>query len=350
MSPTSQELYEQLGLALANDAAQLADMQETLDKATDANGVLAAERDQLKEALAKCHAGDDSRIRWGVASHQCTYRDPAKSVYAEDEKLFAMHDKLGGPHLIRDMLFTGGDTVWNNTILPNMKRHGEAGRTFELTLGNWKGMATYDFIEASLRLRQLADLGLLSGVAGINEPDDSDNGGVNFDMRVYAAHQKKIWDMMQADPVLRQIPVACGAIRGENTTWGATNAKFIAANKPYMNEFNWHWYPLAGNVNMTEQQLRDEWEQKMTLIRSNWAGPIYISECGATTGNPGVDPERQKWVDMMMLTVAEEDDVKVIIYEIACDKATISTAVQRNFGIFNYDGTPRPAAVAIAAR
>lgn len=347
---TALEQWEQLGTQLKNDEATRQKMVLDLQAAGEAVGTLNENLRVANAEIARLTAlleqgGEKPVFKWGVASHQCTYRNTSTSVYAEDAKIFGMHDKLPSPHLIRDMLFTGSNTVWNNTILPNMKKHGAKGRTFELTIGNWKSMGTYDFVEANLRLWTLADLGLLSGVAGINEPDDSDNGGVNFSMSTYAAHQKKIYDMMKSDPVLAKIPVANGAIRGENTDWYNVNTRFVQANAPYMDEANWHWYPLAGNANATEQQLRDEFNKKIDSIKAVWDGPIYISECGATTAN--VSKDKQAWVDMLMLDMCEEANVKCIIYELACDSGT---GVQPNFGIFNYDGSPRPAALEIAAR
>lgn len=344
---TALEQWEALGTQLKNDEATrqklVADLQAAGEAAQTMNENLKFANAEIARLTALLEGGNEKpNATIGVASHECTYFTTG-SVYSEMAKCEAAADYLD-LDFMRDLLQMGNQAYWTKA-LAIMARHFDHGRTHELTLGRWADIDNYDWLQAQIRLVEAARKGYLSGVAGINEPDDADNGGENYSLVKYAAHQKKLYDMVKGDPDLKDLPVASGAIRGANTNWDAATVAQIKACKPFMDEFNFHWYPLSKNQNATEQQVRDAFKHKMDVIRSVWDGPVYMSEAGATSYNVG--EERQAWVNMIIIDLAQEAGVKTVVYELIRDNVK---SVQSWFGVVNYDGKPTLAAQAIAGK
>lgn len=343
---TSRDIWKELGTSLETDEADMVNLLNERDSQKQELVQTTTERDAAKAEVVRLQSIIDSmkpepaKPRIGVASHECTYFQ-AGDVYNDMPKCEAAADLLD-LDFMRDLLQMGNDAYWQRTK-GVMQRHFAHGRTHELTVGRWADIGSYDWALAKARLVEAAKAGWLSGVAGINEPDDSNNGGEGYSLAKYADHQQRLFAMVKSTPELQNLPVACGAIRGANADWDNATIAQIKACKPYMDEFNFHWYPLSKSQNATEQQVRDAFAHKISVVRSVWSGPIYISEAGASAYN--VSEARQGWVDMIILDLCQEAGVKVVVYELIRDAAK---TVQSWFGVVNYDGTPTLAGSAIA--
>lgn len=119
---------------------------------------------------------------------------------------------------------------------------------------------------------------------------------------------------------------------------------FAAGGGDYMDAVSFHLYQVA-------YRPENEFASYINSIKS-YVGdkPIYFSEFGYPTHNawPNISLEVQaRYITRMFLKTKLDDQVKAAVYYDLKNDGTVSTEAEHNFGILNFDRSPKPAFTAI---
>lgn len=147
------------------------------------------------------------------------------------------------------------------------------------------------------------------------------------------AYQRQLFTLMNADPLLRDIPIS--GFTGSSVTdpWGDTNSI--------------HPYPKEGDqpLDAIQRDLTD-------VLANNPDKPFYIAEVGYHTAKPGaegwegVDEATQAKLTLnIYMDGAKLGSDGTYVYQLL--DAYDWSSQEGHFGLFNLDGTPKMAAVAI---
>ncbi len=156
-----------------------------------------------------------------------------------------------------------------------------------------------------------------------------------------ALDDQNLQTAVAADPILTAADVLVVAA----STSGPTSIPVVG---PYVNASNWHVYGGVG------QQLSANMAAGVAAARASAPGkPVYVTETGISTSGYAssfwgvADPYTQGIIDVNALLDAYNDGaVKTFIYDLM-DDTNQSSAQEDHFGLFNIDGTPKPAATDI---
>ncbi len=203
----------------AADAARIKELEEFIaqDKVSDEQ-LKAAYDLRIKTLQAELDAilNPVKTYSFGTCIHS-TFRT---SIYANDAKVLECVKKLGAK-FYRDLLSM---TSYRTEQAKLFKLYGAAGIKGHLTCGTYKTLSGYNYQNVVTNLKAIG-VENIAEVAGVNEPDDSDNGGAMSNwLPVVKAHQTKLYDAVKGDAATKNIPVGLGALRWNNGNKWVENA------------------------------------------------------------------------------------------------------------------------------
>jgi hypothetical protein len=161
------------------------------------------------------------------------------------------------------------------------------------------------------------------------------------------------------DPSMPVIPGGLFASASSGPA-GLGDAQFLqgmyaAGAKGYMDGIGIHIYPTAG----TAAGDVDEMENDLDALRAvrdaagDAATPIWITEMGISTASETATDQATELVSLVQQAAQDPDVPVAILHRLIDPPATSSTTYagqEPGYGVFDSDGTPKPAACALSAQ
>jgi hypothetical protein len=270
-----------------------------------------------------------------------THIPSTKDAYGNVSLIKSSLDYLG-IDTVRDVITTNAATVSTYQSL------AEGGIKFDFLLPSLTSFGT----EAQLlyRLQQIDKFNDLNpgSVVAVEGPNEVDNWTVSYEGKVGAQAafeiQKDLYAFINADASLSGVSVY-GYTLGSAVANGQTQSGSLSQ---YTDAANLHLYT---GTDATPGVSIDKYID--TLTKSGAAGDIVITETGFTTVYPraysGVDETTQANYTLMAMVESFSAGVDMTyLYELFDSASDASgTNTELHFGLFNADGTPKLAAVAV---
>jgi hypothetical protein len=260
----------------------------------------------------------------GVTTH-LLYGDTS---YHDEAKVLTSLKYLGIDH-VRD----GGSMLDPNAVLP-FEQAMAAGIKFNFTANPDGGVANNI---ARLDTLVAAYPGGISSIEGINEVSSSfSNAGLSGQAGALK-FQQDLFAAVKADPALAAIPVINYTVLSEDPT-DYTRLGDVSATADLGNI---HLYPYGGLQTQTSTLLPRE------LQGTPHSAGYVITEFGYDT-MLNASNIQAKYVLDGVLDAYQAGASKTYLYELLDDNPDPGmTNVQDHFGLFNADGSPKPAATAL---
>ncbi|TQX85324.1 MULTISPECIES: hypothetical protein [unclassified Rhizobium] len=249
--------------------------------------------------------------------------------------------KYIGVDLVRDTFVSTGVDA------PVLSALAAAGIKFDFVTSSdlpaASSAALTDYVTA-LRTFLAVNPGSISAIEGINEANIqafSYNGSSS--MAAAGQFQAALFGAVKADAALAHVPVY-------NLTLGLDSTadyKALGNLAAYSDYANVHAYTNTSN------SADATMEYSIALAKAAAAGdPLVVTETGYTTlqssPNLGVSELAQaKLVLDNLLNAYQNGASKTFLYELFDTASTTTSAAEQHFGIFNEDGTPKIAAIAL---
>ena len=193
------------------------------------------------------------------------------------------------------------------------------------------------------------------GVAAVEGLNEVDGGGVSYDgLTGYAAaiqFQQDLYTDVKADPSLSNVAVY------NTTVAGVDDTQYLGNLSAYATDANDHIYYGGGEPawGWSTGDSTYYWTSWLASGQVDAPGlPTVVTETGATTtgvtsdGIAGVDATTAaKQILNSLMDSAKNGVAMTYIYELADSSNNGPTDAQSNFGLFTWNGTAQPAAVAI---
>lgn len=276
-----------------------------------------------------------------------THIDARSTSYADLGRVVASLNYVGFRY-VRDDALEGGIPFNADRYLGLLS----TGVKIDIASGNGGNAEVSAVVDAAEQLEQ-ARPGSVCFVEGYNEIDE-ENDPVTFDGKVsnpgsgfYQPDidaQNNLYNAVHSNPNLRNIGVL-------NFTFAyATRSGLVGDVKNDADYTNVHAYAVNGSP---------PGRALSTLIRDTVDSPgkpIVVTETGYPTIYPGSEPNKnfvdEKVQEMYLLDAILDDFknnvVRTYIYELLDRRANPGdTTDQDHYGIFRYDGTPKPSATSI---
>ena len=260
----------------------------------------------------------------GVTTH-LLYAD---TTYHDETLVLASLAYLGIDH-VRD----GGGMLDPNAVLP-FERAMAAGIEFNFTSSTDGGVATEI---ARLKTLVAAHPGGITSIEGINEAAASFQYAGLTGQAAALKFQQDLYAAVKAEPTLAGIPVINYTLLSQDpadyTRYGDVSATADLGNI--------HLYPYGGLQS-----------QETTLLPRELSGTPHsagyvVTELGYDTQSNAPDIQAKYMLDGLLDAYLAGASA-TYLYELLDDRADPGlTDVEDHFGIFNADGTPKPAATAL---
>jgi Cellulase (glycosyl hydrolase family 5) len=269
--------------------------------------------------------GAQVRDYYGISTHT-TYRSSPQ--YGNDAKTLDLTIKAH-PLWMRDLLSTQGgfdqDALWRKYVAQGV-------RDWHATVGVYG--KTNDKTAIAARLVKSSDI--LTEVTGWNEPDGS--GPISSWLAPTVAWQKWLYTTVKSNPATAHIKVGLGALRGANPNGSAEEGQLEKAAAGYFDFVDLHIYP---GPNRNVQTVIDD--------HLAWAhgSAAMVSEFGGSTANMTLQDQSRVLTSGLQYLASK--NIKCFIYELWDDPDSTGQVLQSNFGIYDSNGTPKPAETALAA-
>jgi trimeric autotransporter adhesin len=270
----------------------------------------------------------------GVDTHLAYNSSP----YANTNQVVADLNYLG-IHAIRDQLYTTTLATTNINALATLGYKFD----FEVTVESDSTVNVAKFMQ-NLDSFQTKYPGSITAIEGPNEVNTwmvSYNGVLSIASA--AEIQKQIYTAAKADPLLKNIPVY-------NVTIGSTDSSQFAQ---LGNLSNYTDYANSHAYVMSTTNISAGLDYLLAFAAIPAPGkPMVITEAGYTTlpsyWYDGVSEIVQaKYTLTTLLDAYQKGVAKTYLYELIDDSAIPSTSLEAHFGLFNADGSPKLAAMAI---
>jgi uncharacterized protein YwgA len=275
----------------------------------------------------------------GVNTHGGDYLDAYDNSSLIIESL-----KYIGISKVRDAYSTYGQAS------PVLDAMADAGITFDFRVRSTTavaGTAALTQYVTDLKAFVAEHPGSVVSIEGLNE--------VNLDPNLSykgltgaaagAAFQQDLYQAIKADPVLSHIAVVNLSV-GDNSSADYATVGDLGAYSDYANA---HVYTVAGGS--ADPQM----EYAIGLAKNAASGdPLVITETGSTTlqswaGVGASETAQAKLILTNLLDAYEDGSVSTYLYELFDTPSVAATRgeAEAHFGLFNADGTPKLAAVAL---
>ena len=260
----------------------------------------------------------------GVTTH-LLYAD---TTYHDETLVLASLVYLGIDH-VRD----GGGMLDANAVLP-FERAMAAGIEFNFTSSTDGGVATEI---ARLKTLVAANPGGITSIEGINEATASFHYAGLTGQAAALKFQQDLYAAVKAEPTLAGIPVINYTLLSQDpadyTRYGDVSATADLGNI--------HLYPYGGLQTLETTLLPRE------LSGTPHSAGYVVTELGYDTKSNAPDIQAKYMLDGLLDAYLAGASA-TYLYELLDDRADPGlTDVEDHFGIFNADGTPKPAATAI---
>ena len=260
------------------------------------------------------------------------------SPYANTSGVVADLNYLG-IHAIRDQLYTTTLATTNLNTLATLGYKFD----FEVTVEPNSTVDVAKFMQDlnSFQNRYPGSIGAIEGPNEVNTWKVSYDGVISIASG--AEIQKQIYTAANADALLKDIPVY-------NVTIGSTDSSQFAQLgdlSNYTDYANSHAYVMS----TTDISAGIDYLLSFAGIPAP-GKPMVITEAGYTTlpsyWYDGVSESvHAKYMLTTLLDAYQKGVAKTYLYELIDDTAIPSTSIEAHFGLFNGDGSPKLAAVAI---
>ncbi len=193
--------------------------------------------------------------------------------------------------------------------------------------------------------------GAVASIEGVNEFNTNDvtvDGVASRGNPAWAqVFGPKLWAAVKADPVLANVPVIAASLASSGAADVAKHGNVGA----FTDSANWHTYfgqgdqpaqQVATNVALAQSTSPGE---KVTMTETGY----YTAVDAMDWGGGGVTPAVQAIMTVNVLLDGYKNGVaKTYIYELLDARpGPSSTDLENSFGLFQGDGTPKPAATAV---
>ncbi len=192
-------------------------------------------------------------------------------------------------------------------------------------------------------MTSLAQQGLLNYIEGPNEEDDSYAVSQGNSLAISAAFQKQLF-VTAHQLGLPVINMSFGAGWSSSATGDYGKVGNLSAYADYANA---HTYFGTGNPPLSSiETLNSDAKLAASL------DPVITTEMGWYTTGSAIDTSnvsqlvQAKYMLDGLLDAYQQGDAKTYLYELM-DESGSATNTEANFGLFNADGTAKPAAVAL---
>jgi len=269
---------------------------------------------------------------WGLCIHSSFRSSP---VYSQDARVQGKIVGVGASY-VRDYMLPAG-TLRKFDQVALWASYRDLGIRVHATVGVYKS----PFTEAQwTTVEQTLDRNATSlfQVAGWNEPDQ-DGVPISQWLAPTVAHQQRLYLLVKSNPATAHLQVGLGALRGMNRNLEAEMRELTTAARGFYDFVNWHAYPAKSPV-PAYLDTRFAWSESMAP-----GVPIVVSEMGCSSARLGLS--RQAQVCKEAVQHCQLRGVTGFVYEAMDDPNPAGTDVQSNFGIWESDFTPKPAATAL---
>ncbi len=175
-------------------------------------------------------------------------------------------------------------------------------------------------------------------VAGFNEPD-AKSEPISQWLAPTVAHQQRLYQLVKGNPATAHIQVGLGALRGQNPNLEAEMRQLTAAASGFYDFVNLHLYPAKNPV-------AAYFDKRFTMCESMAPGvPIVVSEMGGSSAKLGLS--RQAQVCTEAVQHCRLRGVTGFINEAVDSPDPDGTILDSNFGVWESDFSPKPAATAL---
>ena len=253
---------------------------------------------------------------------------PGVYPYADTAKVISAMNYLGLQNM-RD--YMNADTVGIYNKL------ADAGFHFDLMYNQRDNLAGY---VTQVHNLEVAHPGSVLTLEGVNE--------INNNISSAIAWQKDIFTRVNADPVLANKPVIAPSLSGSDpAVYGQLQ---VGAYSDYGNihEYWGNGQPAYGWSPSDSTWWWSTWVKDGQI--SVPGKPVAVTETGISTANAGggVDPTVQaKEILNAVMDAAKNGAPFTYLYELASSQNAGPSDPESNFGLYNYDWTAKPAAVAL---
>ena len=253
---------------------------------------------------------------------------PGVYPYADTAKVISAMNYLGLQNM-RD--YMNADTVGIYNKL------ADAGFHFDLMYNQQDNLAGY---VTQVHNLEVAHPGSVLTLEGVNE--------INNNISSAIAWQKDIFTRVNADPVLANKPVIAPSLSGADpAVYGQLQ---VGAYSDYGNihEYWGNGQPAYGWSPSDSAWWWSTWVKDGQI--SVPGKPVAVTETGISTANAGggVDPTVQaKEILNAVMDAAKNGAPFTYLYELASSQNAGPSDPESNFGLYNYDWTAKPAAVAL---
>ena len=240
---------------------------------------------------------------------------------------------------VRDALLIGPD-------LPKLRTlHQRFGICFDLAFDYYKDDGGKALIDGALQNLQ-GDTGLIEAIEGINEPDQF---GFSFDgakgAEAVMASQRYLYNAIKRRPQFAGVQILCPALSNPS---GSGLARHFTDLSAFCDAAPSHVY--VENLTLGRNLVRadiDLWS-KLPAAYAPGRSPM-ITEAGWATrpdADEGVDEDTQaKYLLTYLLDAFDLGIRRTYIYELLDERPDPqSTSSEFHYGIFRFDGSPKPAA------
>ncbi|MBR0787667.1 hypothetical protein JQ631_01220 [Bradyrhizobium manausense] len=273
----------------------------------------------------------------GINTNAGSYID----TYTNSSLIISSLDYLGISH-VRDSYSAFGH---GNAVIDALANAGvsfDFRVSYTLPAAGSSGLASYVSALAEFKTEHP---GLLLSIEGINEANlnsFSYNGMTSLEGA--AAFQEALYAAVKANAVLSDVTVVNFSIGNQTDAMNATVSDMSA----YSDAANAHVYVQTGAL--ADGQI----EQDLALAKDiSTNDPVIVTETGYTTlsstAGIGVNEDAQaKLVLSNLLLAYENGSSATYLYELFDSPSSVSRGdKEAHFGLFNTDGTPKEAAVAV---
>jgi len=269
---------------------------------------------------------------WGICIHSNFRQSP---VYSQDARV---RDNVSGirASYIRDyMLVSGRMGTFDQVAL------WDSYRNLEIRVHGTVGAYRSPFTEAqwtSVGQTLARNASSLFQVAGFNEPD-ANSVPISQWLAPTVAHQQRLYQLVKGNPATAHIQVGLGALRGQNPNLEADMRQLTAAASGFYEFVNLHLYSGKNAV-------AAYFDKRFAMCQSIAPGvPIVVSEMGGSSAKLGLS--RQAQVCTEAVQHCQLRGVTGFVYEAMDASDPAGTTVDLNFGIWESDFSPKPAATAL---
>lgn len=271
---------------------------------------------------------EPARIAYGISTHT-NFRT---AIYGDDDKVLEA-TMAAKPTYLRDLLafsFPGRDALWRRYIAAGVKG-------WHVTVGQYDET---DSNKSKIREQLLLSADIIHEATGWNEPD-GDKRPISVWLPKVVAWQKWLWENVKGDESTAHIKVGLGALQGKNPNGQAETQQMMEACEGTFEFVDLHVYPGETRDPKTVLAERIKWVNP----DGGMAVPVVVSEYGGSTAR--LTKERQSYVITEGLKYLASVGSIGYVYELADDPDATGLDLQSNFGIYEEDWTPKPAALAL---